>query len=1089
MDAPRASEGGAARVLEQCLSGEVPQANALPQLLFFYGESPESVIEALNEKALLVINNADAGAAAFKAGAALVELATQIDVRQAAAASSSRAPPQRNVTKALLESVLAVVGGPKRAARDKAPRAVGCALLAALAPSVGSNRALEEKLVAYSSDKVPSIRERAVRALAALAGESPCVARALAARTVDPCAPIRTAAVKALLACGSVSAAVVERIDDVEVSVRAQLFQSLAEQPAAVDNLGPAAMIRLVVGLTDRASAVRAAAAAAVDVWVQRFQGPLMLLSRCDVMGDEILGETAARALAGRYTEESSKVAHRWMDASGAQATGAKGAYATVAAALLARAALMTMHEDARDSALDVPAVVSHATQSLDLATRSGDTGKRHCFILRQALQILLAADTCDEVSRRSVEDLAESVLLRAPPQSEVSTVNIRFALSAIDLGMLLLRKCCGVSSCQARPKRRQALETSLSRRVVLLVSDLCEPLCGDAGDALQQAANGEGGEHNGFTGRLSSRLQELEVAIDKMAQQMAELIKEKKQASIDEDFMKAHKLKIEARRVEVELAALRAERDGLTTSRDDVCLREIAIVSALLRWSTSDVRRDPALFGTLEGILRPMVSLPALTEEVDVAAVTGICLFCLRDGPTARSHWNLLLTLVRALREETSSSTQTQLVRSRAAVAARALCDCARMYGPLHDGNYLDREEVMAAAALLSSVPFPARHIMVEPMCSWLLSFGHIFFEEHLREPVLEVQWALGWLLVEAFRQSVVSVEGGDPCAQKDGGEGSAVRCDSRTASSIEEGMSGQCPESSAIASRLAQFFTLLPKLPGKHGAPMLLLAVESIAETGLWRHSVLMPQKSGEHTRWLRGFSWPQLFAFASERLPAELLFRLWRCSLQLCVTGPELAPLAEVPLALAAAASMGTPPQGAADLLREALDLGADADALSPLIARLPPAPGREVKKGKRPAPPTWLQPRVDAEAAEAARRTELAELGICDLQRWIPAEVEVPEEVPVHHRMRAGQRRNKAAKGAASNSTKPAPAPAATNASAAPAAMPTDAALAGRGASSDAAASSGPVLPVHLGPDAKRKRCRSKTEGPNPSHRQG
>ena len=81
------------------------------------------------------------------------------------------------------------------------------------------------------------------------------------------------------------------------------------------------------------------------------------------------------------------------------------------------------------------------------------------------------------------------------------------------------------------------------------------------------------------------------------------------------------------------------------------------------------------------------------------------------------------------------------------------------------------------------------------------------------------------------------------------------------------------------AMASRLAQFFALLPKLPHKHGAPMLSLALESIAESGLWRRGVLLPHNEDGQMRWLRNFSWPELFAFVHERLPTEMRFRLWR------------------------------------------------------------------------------------------------------------------------------------------------------------------------------------------------------------------
>merc|ERR1711972_125098 len=107
------------------------------------------------------------------------------------------------------------------------------------------------------------------------------------------------------------------------------------------------------------------------------------------------------------------------------------------------------------------------------------------------------------------------------------------------------------------------------------------------------------------------------------------------------------------------------------------------------------------------------------------------------------------------------------------------------------------------------------------------------------------------------------------------------------------------------------------------------------SVAESGLWRRAVLLPQIVDGQTKWVRGFSWPALFAFAHQRLPAEMRFRLWRCSLQLCIINPQLASQAEVPVALLQAA--GEAPGGAADMLYEAIALGADADALAGIRAR--------------------------------------------------------------------------------------------------------------------------------------------------------
>eukprot|EP00439_Symbiodinium_sp_Y106_P064183 s760_g10.t1 len=166
-------------------------------------------------------------------------------------------------------------------------------------------------------------------------------------------------------------------------------------------------------------------------------------------------------------------------------------------------------------------------------------------------------------------------------------------------------------------------------------------------------------------------------------------------------------------------LATLQAERDRLLQQRDTVCLRVLSIVSSLLRWSNSDLRKDPALMGALHQILLPMIALPALSKEVEVSVVYSICIFCVRDGEVVRSHWSLLLTLLRGLQEEPADPSQckpgtegrsfTNLrgLRARAAVAARALADCARIHGHL-----LDRVEVLSAASALSAVPFSSRQV-----------------------------------------------------------------------------------------------------------------------------------------------------------------------------------------------------------------------------------------------------------------------------------------------------------------------------------------------------------------------------------------
>ena len=110
---------------------------------------------------------------------------------------------------------------------------------------------------------------------------------------------MRASAVRGLPISGTTVPTLLERIDDVEACVRAQLLHRLAEQPAVVEDFGPAALVRRIAGHTDRSSSVRSAAGLAVDAWHKHLGGILPLLSRYDIIGDEALGEAAAESLAG----------------------------------------------------------------------------------------------------------------------------------------------------------------------------------------------------------------------------------------------------------------------------------------------------------------------------------------------------------------------------------------------------------------------------------------------------------------------------------------------------------------------------------------------------------------------------------------------------------------------------------------------------------------------------------------------------------------------------------------------------------------------------------------------------------------------
>jgi hypothetical protein len=415
------SEAEAAKVLEQCLSGEIPEANALPQLLHIHSKTPKAVVAALSEKANAIMQQADAGPAATRAGAFLVSIANQLDrqVKEAAEKAtkkvgkgSQQLTTFQEISKPLLEHVLLLSGGKNRAAKDKAVRTQGCTMISALATAVPGHRGAEEKLLEFSLDRVPSIREKAVRGLAGLPRSS-IAEMALIARTTDQCTAVRASAVRSLHVSASTAATLLERIDDVEACVRAQLFMRLAEQPTAIADLGPAALARLVAGLSDRSSSVRSAAGQAVDTWVENLGGAMTLLTRCDVMSDESLGEAAAAALASRYPDEGLRVAKMWLGEISGQ--GNSVLPEGPAPVLFARLAIAAMKEEVRDEVLDIPSLLKRTVAAMEAAQRKDTSSSWHEYLLRQLLHVVALADICDEAQRRQVEKVAELVLFKAP--------------------------------------------------------------------------------------------------------------------------------------------------------------------------------------------------------------------------------------------------------------------------------------------------------------------------------------------------------------------------------------------------------------------------------------------------------------------------------------------------------------------------------------------------------------------------------------------------------------------------------------------------------------------------------------------------
>jgi len=961
----------ATKMLSQCVTGEITEANMIPALLHLHRTDPVSVLAALAREAERVVVTMEQGQGTARVVTLLAECASAI----------GREDKECAIAKELLDHVLMmtsgvmVVGGPICSSRDKAimlrmmmgsggrspkervVRAQSCILTTALLVAGPGHTLAENKLREYACDRVPSIREKAVRGLALNAHRSESVQLTLVERSSDLCVAVRAAAVRGLYVSGSSGPALLQRLDDVDPCVRAELFRRLGTQPEAISKFGPVALTRLLSGLGDKSVSVRAAGRHMVEIWSEQLGGLLPLFARCDLVGDEVLSESAVRAVVKQFPREVGMVSRAWLQPRNNDGHGCIGP-GDIPAALITRAAVAAMDDSERNDVLDMPLLLERARSALLQAAAAlpsiGDSHSNGDFLLRQLLCILAAADICDEGLRREVADFAESVLRKAPLSPGASSVSgSECGRTTIDFGLVLLRQTCGLGpQCRLTPNQRQMLEARCSMRAILLVSDLYSPL--NESDSV-----GAGG----LSG-VSSRLAELIKEIDARSKKQEDLVERKQQAILSENYVAAQELKDEANRNSSVLESLRVQHQEFNLARDSLCLRILAIISAALRFSNSIIRRDPALFGTLDSVLRPIVQLPSLSAEVEVAALAAIALFSTHDVETAREHWGFFMALLRRLSADSSmTSTMQSLSLKRATVAARMLADCSRLHVGTAGG--LDASEVVGAAIALAVVPYRARELVLQPLCGWLLSCGPYFFDAHLREKVPEVQWALGWMLAESFAQRNVDSESND---------GTEV------------------PEVPAAQARqLLQFFSLLPRLPYKHGAAMLLLAAESVVESGLWRRAVLLPQSVCGKTVWLRGFSWPRLFAFVHTLLPSQLRWRLWRCSLQLCISHPELAQLAEVPLALAKVAADA--PAGAPELLGAAAALAESPAALAQLRGQLPFVAASPEAMG--------LVPGAEARAAERDRRADLMELGV-DIDNWCPGSMEVPTLLPPQHR---------------------------------------------------------------------------------------
>lgn len=929
------------------------------QLLELSSSDPTAIRDVLAAKATAVLQQAGAGhfQRAQKAGVALVSVAVSLDRELAKGMEGEQRRESRRpeTCEALLEAVIDITGGPSKAPKDKAQRAQTCAFISELAVHVGDHALAKETLLEYAEDKIPAIRERALNGLRHMRQDEKVVHRFMVC-TMDNCKEVRTAAVSSMTPAqgrGSL-AALLTRLDDTESCVREMLFNTLAKEPESVDLFGPGILSRLVVGLHDRSHLVQEAARKAVLKWVQFLGGPVQLLGKCDVFTDEFLGEDCASQISLHCREQSAQQARKWLSSGGQCFPGLESH-----AALLSRFAFGLMSEDERDDDVDIPAILRMVHQALAAASRSPN---KEDFLLRQLLHITSVLDICDEVSRRHLMKLVVDVL-RTAPVSEVSDIpetgnRMKATVhSAMDLGILLLRKSFGIDRSKGH---RQAQENQCSAQVMAIIGEVAkvDEKIGNEFDARCEMDQSSDSAVPHFI-ELSKRIETMKTHLADLEERKVTAAKAKMHAVACEDFEAAHREKETLTSVEAELKPLKEQSDKLVTERDGICHRILAVLSSLLKWTQSDIRKDGELLGMFTGLIQPILRMRALSEEVNLRALHAIGLFSSIDVELAQYHWEFFSKLVQRLRDQdrAKSPEEARTNLRRAMLAGATLADCARLHGL---SGYFDRDQVFSAASVLAVVPFESREVSIYPLCGWFMSFGALYFEEHMSNPQLEITWALGWMLTEAFSNK--------------------VRECGLNAESQDE-LSDEFAESKlkTQATDIMVFFNILAKHPGRHGEAMLCLAVEAVIESGLWRRAVSTPTDV-HNFQFQRGFSWPKMFEFVRIRLPSEMLLRLWRCCLQVCVTSPALAPWAQIPLSLAAA--VGNAPAGALDLVKAAIALGADADALSPIVAALPTRGEGDVQEQT-----SLLKTRTQAVKAEQALVADLQAKGV-RISEWTP-----------------------------------------------------------------------------------------------------
>jgi hypothetical protein len=957
----------ASRLVVGFMEGKADQAQVVQQLSELNSTAPEAITGVFASKANLVLQQAGAGhfQKAQRAGSALVTLAVGIDkdVAKTTAPAQQKCSTSIKVGKALLDAVINMTGAPANAPKDKAQRAQVASFVSELAVHVPAHGLAKECLLEFAEDKIPAIREKALQGLRHTTPDDKVIHRFMVCMT-DNSKEVRAAAVASISPSNGRGclASLLARLDDTESCVRETLFNTLAKEPKTVELFGPGILSRLVVGLHDRNHLVQEAAKKAVQEWVEHLGGPVQLLAKCDLFSDEFLGEDCASQLAQHCRKQSVQQARQWLRSGGQCFPGLESR-----GALLSRFALGLMSDGDRDDVADIPAVLKMIQDALSLARQSPS---KDDFLLRQMLQIASILDICDEVSRRHLLKLTIDVLTTTPISevSDIPEIGNRMKAtvhSTVDLAILLLRKFFGIERTKGR---KQSQENLCSERVMAIINEIKKSNKCESEGHGDPEETGDVSEPHFVV--LSQEIEAIKSQVAELDERRASAAKAKQEAIAEEDFGEAHRLKGLLASVEAELTPLKVQHDNLLAERDGICHRILAILAALLKWTQSDIRKDGVLLGMFTGLVQPIFRMKAISEEVSLRNLHAIGMFSSIDVELAQYHWALFTKLVQRLSDQDSGKTTegTRTNLRRAMLAAATLSDCARIHGL---NGLFDRDQVLNGASVLSVVPYEFREVSIYPLCGWFMSFGALYFEEHMTTPMPEITWALGWMLSEAFSNKVHESSAATPEASE--------RSEQDSESSLK-----------TVATDIMVFFNILAKHPGRHGEAMLCLAVESVIESGLWRRAVNLPTDA-HNLQFARGFSWPKLFEFVRIRLPQEMQLRLWRCCLQVCVTSPALAPWAQIPLALAAGVSNAPP--GAAELVKTAVTLGADADALAPILHGLPPLDGVELSEQA-----DLLKPRAAAMKAEQARVAELEQLGV-KIAEWTPAyDMKVPKGKP-------------------------------------------------------------------------------------------